>query len=1089
MAPSPYRLTPDQLTDLEVEDEVQPLETVDVSGPRGADARHGADGRHGSGFGQGGGRGGDAGRAERGRDAGAVRLEIETAQDDGIIRLGGITSSPDGATTPIESTMTIGTAGFIELGALGGGGGTGGNGGDGGDGAAGYDGEDATRWSDGTDGGHGGNGGDGGRASSGAGGGHGGQIVVEVDERDTQLLMLVRHDIRGGVGGAAGRNGAAGSGGAGGNGGDSYSWTTTNSWTDSDGNTHTDTDYHHRSGGIDGPWGSSGRSGDAHVEAGTDGKAGSFEIRVESDDGVDTFASRYDLRLRAFEHDSHNADCVYEPRERIRVTRVSVENVGGMPTPEHTELSVQLERVGWVEPEQGQLMVPAALAPGQVHHFEDAELWFRIGDWSPRGPDDPLEEPETIRQRATLPSVRRDFEHFCDDRAMALGGFVIRFPVRSSDVSHLPSLAPGEVTRLRWTLTNQSRLPLGADSESGRVIRVRVFATESELSDDAVSLFGDGDRALAPSSGYSHEIRRLDAGESLELEIGLGMSASAEFYRRFGAHLALELGHLDEPADARPIQYRAIDVRCAKRFVPRDDADLLLVVNHRTTRDELAAWQQIAARLGFGLCVWDLSLERRLDLEAPVAANRSLTDHFAGKTIVILDNAISTPAGTRQPHEFLDKRQLHAAVAEGVNVALLGEGTELRELLVPTHEQKAVPRVADAGAAVTALARAQPQALAALSAVSREVEPTKWKFWGGVPDENNLGARAEDLSRRLHREFPDRRYVVVYEHAPEVVGKFLWIKKWRIGKMTIRGTLDTAGGAIVHSKVDPLKLSDPQYLLGDENLMTLMLTRGFDEKLGRLASLLEMPDALLGEVDSTADTGDEQDERGHLIGLLVDAMLVDLVHEQEAIVETGWRSGLSSDGIRDRLRHLRALARWTPPARLDPHSPDGVQLVRLVARLRFLAEANTSLWEMVPPLAFMRRGPIARRHTRRLCDELVEHAFPGKEHIADKLIAKRLDALHDEFKAGRKAYRVGTDTSKAQYARDLMLAPIAGLDITTDAEVLVHSSTRIYARQDYDAIAADDATAAARRNSAVSGADDARKDLLREQTFEQLTAD
>lgn len=1083
MAPSPYRLTPDQLTDLEAEETVEPLETLAVSGRRGNDARHGATGADGYSAGQDGERGGDAGRAQRGEDAGAIRLEIATAEDDGIIRLGGVRSAPDGSVVPIEGTMSIGTAGFVEVAAVGGDGGDGGNGGDGGGGASGYNGSDATRWSDGTDGGPGGDGGDGGRASSGADGGHGGQIVVEVDEQDTQLLMLVRQHVDGGGGGERGRNGVGGTGGSGGRGGDSYTWTTTSTYTDSSGNSRTRTHRHYRSGGSNGRSGRPGRRGDAQVEPGDDGNRGSFEIRVATPDGVDTYDSRYDLRLRAFEHESHNEDCVYEPRERIRVTRISVENLGGMPTPEHRELHVHLERVGWVEPEPGHLVVPAALGPGQMHHFDDAELWFRIGNWSPHGPDDPLEESETIRQRAVLPSVSRHFEQFQDERAMALGGFVIRFPLRSSDVLHLPSLAPGEVGRLRWTITNQSRLSLGADSESGRVIRVRVFATETELTDDSVSLFGDDDERLLPSSGYTHEIRRLGPGESTELEIAVGMSPDAEHYRRFAAQLALELGHLDEPENARPIQYRAIDVRCARRFAPRDDADLLLVVNHRTTRDEFAAWERIASRLGFGLCTFDLSLERQLDLEAPVAGGESLVDHFAGKTIVVLDNTIATPLGSRQPHEFLAKHQLHKAVADGVNFALIGAGTELRELLVPTDAVDETPTTDSPDDAITALAKMQPQALAALSAVRHDVEPTKWKFWGGIPDLRTLGSTAEDLSQRLQREFPDRRYVVVYEHEPEVVGKFLWIKNWRMGKLSIRGTLDTACGAVVHSNVDPLKLHDPQYLLGDDNLMTLMLTRGFDEKLVRLGSLLEQTSELTGEVEKSAPPETESDERVHLIGLLVDAMLVDLVHEQDAIVATNWRSGLSSGEIRDRMRHLRAMAEWLPPADLDPHAPSCVHVLRMVARLRFFAEANTSLWEMVPPLSFLRRGPIARRHTKKLSREFIERTFPGKEHIAHKLVDKRLDALHDEYKEQKRVYMVG---DKSSYAREMMLAPIASKDLTTDAEVMVHSTTRIFSREEYDAMVQRDQAAASRRQSAVSGADKARTDLLRKDSFEAL---
>ena len=40
--------------------------------------------------------------------------------------------------------------------------------------------------------------------------------------------------------------------------------------------------------------------------------------------------------------------------------------------------------------------------------------------------------------------------------------------------------------------------------------------------------------------------------------------------------------------------------------------------------------------------------------------------------------------------------------------------------------------------------------------------------------------------------------VVVIGTAPEVVSRFLWIKKWKVGTLETVRTLDAAAGSIVH---------------------------------------------------------------------------------------------------------------------------------------------------------------------------------------------------------------------------------------------------------------------------------------------------
>ncbi|MGE3768417.1 MAG: hypothetical protein AB7L94_39570, partial [Kofleriaceae bacterium] len=660
---SPYRDAEIPAGEIETPDAVQPLATFDVSGQKGADGEDGHHGTPGTASGQSGMNGGDAGPAQPGETAGRIDLAMVADDAAGSVKLSGEIVMPRGEKREIRNLLVIDEAGYIQLSAIGGDGGRGGHGGRGGDGARGRDGSDATRWSSGGDGGDGGSGGNGGNATSGAYAGDGGNIVVTVDDADTPLLMLLRHDVRGGSGGAPGRNGGGGTGGSGGRGGSSYSWTTTSTHRNSDGSTSTRTHYHSNPGGSDGSRGYDGAAGRASTKAGAYGEAGTFAIRVKEGESFTSYPSRYDLRLVSFAHDSLNEDAVYEPGELVRVFDLEVENVGGMPTPRKDELALALASGGWIRPEPGELRCTPGLAPG-ARYKVPGELRFRIAEHTPSGPSDPLEVEESILQRAMLPSVRRDFERYQEGDAIEQGRFVIRYPLRLSPVASLKSLAAGEATRVRFSVTNQSRFALGAASECKRVVRVRVTtAPDSELGDEHVVVIADGNE-LAPGTGWSHEIAKLDAGDTRDLEISVRVRDDAPEYLRFAAHVTLELGALEAPAQTRPIQLRGFDIRVARPFAV-SDADLLLVVNHRTTREEIEAWEQLGQRLAFDIAIWDLSRERHLDLWRPLADGISLAEWFKDKAVVLLDNPIENPLGApgdeTYPHVFLADDQVARA--------------------------------------------------------------------------------------------------------------------------------------------------------------------------------------------------------------------------------------------------------------------------------------------------------------------------------------------------------------------------------------------------------------------------------------------
>ncbi len=953
--------------------------------------------------------------------------------------------------------MSTAEEGFIELRAIGGAGGHGGNGGRGGDGATGRSGSDATRWSSGGNGGPGGDGGAGGDATSGARGGDGGAITVAVADVDTPLLMLIRHDVAAGVGGRPGINGGGGSGGSGGRGGDSYSWSESESYTDSNGNSQTRTTWHRNPGGSDGPSGSPGRPGSARVSQGANGRAGKLTIEVTADGKVERYDSRYDLRLVNFSHDSLNEDCVYEPGEKVRVFDLEVENVGGMPTPAHDELSLSLIEEGWVQPEPGELQCEKALAAG-ARHKPKGELLFRIADWTAKEPGDPLEVEESILQRALLPSVRRGFEHYQEGEAIAAGKFVIRFPARLSAPANLRSLATGEATKVKFSITNQSRFALGARSASKRVLRVRVAtAQDSELADEHVSFTAEG-AAIEPSIGWVRELPELGAGDTAELELTLTVKDGAPEYRRFAAQIALDLGKLDEPASPKVIQYRAFDVRVARPFKPAE-SDLLLVVNHKTTRDEIVAWEALADRLAIKLGIWDLTRERHLDLEAPLQGDLPLVEWFKGKAIAILDNAIDGPEGPTYPHAFISEDQARRAASAGIDLCYIGKGRDLRRVLVPAKPtEQALVKISNADDSLALVKALTPSRDAEIpDRGTAPVHRRYWLRWWAKPQPDWLRARAHDLSAELHLAMPEQRHVVVHRYAPEVVSKFLWIKKWKVGTLETVRTLDAAAGSIVHLAADDAAVHTAECALRPETTTALLVMFDFDENLARLKALMAAPAAT-------------EEDLEHLL----DALLVDLANEIMAVLGPGWRGGKASREALERgCPRLRKLADAGLGADYD--SVAGKTLIRLAGRLWFFAQCQVLWWESVPPWRWMRRGTKVRGMVRRYLDRFLAGAF-GEHNVATTradviAVAEALEAKHAEEKES------GLAGHRQHWSLELARRPLASQGITSDTEVLATHEERVLSGDELDGLAAAAERDAAARSKLVAAADGAHRDL------------
>lgn len=1043
------------------------LTRVDVSGREGLYGSPGSHGSSGMGSGGDGSSGGNAGPAEAGQNAGIIHALLSPdPSDSNNVLIGGTNTSADGHDERLSRTVALGDTGFIDLVARGGAGGQGGYGGAGGAGAPGSPGADATRYSSGSDGGAGGDGGHGGDGSSGANGGNGGAIIAEVAREDTHLLMLLRCGVEGGPGGAAGSNGAGGSGGSGGSGGNSYSWTESETYTDSEGQTQTRTTSHSNPGGSSGPSGRSGMPGNAFLTAGSNGSDGRFAIHVTANGQTEEYPSRYDLKLVSFEHHSDNDDGIYEPDEFIHITKIEVLNIGAMPTPATRKVELSLREQGWVYPEKEVLVLPFSLGPGKRHSFVTEKLTAKIGAFHPSKPSDPLAQEEVVRHRAYIPDVRREFTNYENHQSFELGRFLIRFPIESSDIESLYSLGPGQAARLRFTIKNASNKPYGANSEMQRRITFRLFFHESELGDEHVLFFDDTGERAHLSRGFSREIPELLPGQSVTIEGVLAIAENAPFYRAGKMWLSLELGSIADPSHPKPIQYRAFDVRVARPFERKSLGDVLLVVNNRTEAQEIEAWLGLFSALGLRSSVYDVSLEGGFDLSQDGDLRK---DDLKGRTVVFLNQAMDTAKGERKSIHYASKDQLFAACAAGAHVHIVGEPFDLQRFVTPTFEESKSTAMVPASSAYLVPAKDKPRQSMSPGDAPFDLKIPKWSVLGlGKPTEKALEARAIQLHDALARLYPGRRHVLVYEFAPELEKDYFIASRWSMGRIAIHRSIDGLPASIsAKTTTGPLEAQQKR-ILHRENILEVVLALPFSDKLERLEALTA----------SMAERSDDDDSlAGSVVGIVVQAIVVDLVEEQLEALQRPWCQRASPRSLRAGLPHLREICEKLYAS--SPGLPEvaaRAALVHLVSSMQFFATSQVSFWEWMPPFLFERRAPVLRGVTLRLIKECIQRLF-GKhsDEFVREIMATR-KSLEQKYKDAKKTHE--WTGSRAGFARDLFLRPLANAHYKRSTKILLDSKANILSKQRFLELRAKDEQAAGKRRTLMKRAATAKDALL-----------
>lgn len=950
---------------------------IQASGKNGNDAKNGIEHRAvAPGKGNPGLHGVNAGSASKGRDAGMIAVHLSLNPEKNSVEINGETQlAVDLKSKPLPpSLVKIGSNEEINLIARGGKGGNGGEGGEGQAGAPGYSGQDATQDSGATDGSKGARGGDGGLGSSGASGGKGGTILIGLDEKNTHLLMLTQIDVSGGYGGEIGHHGVAGRGGLGGPGGAGCKWEKQEykltQVSDGQGGVQPTLRWvpvsHSRPGGNLGNRGDWGSCPTTELKKGTPGPNGSVQICVKENQSDRFYSSRYEVAVLSFSVVDESENGVFEPGERVKVTRIKLKNTGGMPTPRFQKVRIKLGTTDWMIPEEQVIEIPHSLASGEEIVL-DEQLFFNIPDHEIKEARDRFRVDEKVSLIPGIEEVKRDF-----NQGVGRSPIQLTYPLEITPISNLQSLAPGDVAEMRFAIHNLAKKNLGELSDSQRKIDIRLSPSE-DLAQSIVFFDETGQEIQSGDLKVDH----INALSSQELKVIVGLRPDAPSYKKASFDFALDF---DAPANKpqRTIQHRESAFQVSQAYEKKEGAEILLVSHSQTTDAELAAWRYVVHGLGLELSILNLSQMGRFRFS-------EIKEGFSGKTVIFLDQLLDTPIGNRYPHDYLNKRDFFTFIFKNRLKLLFLSDPDTHAMrqkffqwfLNPIfsnpnrNTEEALHPWKSVDAFIKNLEPKQNNAIE-LSELSADylldetilIEDT---YRIKNPSEDHLVQKAKELQETLNQKFPNRRFIVSYQYQAERIEKSC---QYRLGTLHVAESLKKGSVHTLFSSVSNSEVHQPDYIRSERHISTLIFSLSFETKLKLFKRYLSGAFYTLNMADTTQN--EPLFQEGVTFGQkLVDAILSELAYEQDAIGKRGSNYGLSEDQLKSQLVFLSSLVNLLSEELIIGSEDAKRTLIDLLSKIKIMSTAKVHFLDRVGNVFSKRRTIALHEATRDLYRQMI----------------------------------------------------------------------------------------------------------------------
>ncbi|KAK3390619.1 hypothetical protein B0H63DRAFT_557564 [Podospora didyma] len=631
------------------------------------------------------------------------------------------------------------------LSAKGGDGGAGGRGEDGQAGGRGRDGRDATRHRNGEDGDDGAPGGNGGYGSSGADGAAGGHVFVTVHDEDTDLLLPLLFDVRGGAGGISGHHGQPGDGGVGGQGGQGHVWTEKHSNSVS---------AHSRPGGRNGRNAPPGHMPSTNLTAGRSGPQGSVQVKViRGDLSEATYPGVYMLQVVSFDIIDENEDGINEPGEHLLVHNIRVRNSGGMPSPEQRTIQLLIQGTQFLEPiATAPLELPRSIQPGQEVDVPGVLRAFIRNEWSEK----PLGQFLRYEEKVSLVAFFNERLGRPIPNFSGVSVVYIQYPLALDPPRYLDCVSKGNSVRFSWTLHNNSTKTYGVDGMLRRAAATKLtdryrFFTLTHATEEKPEEATDDIPELEPNS-----VMTIDQDFRVD-------ERALEFSEGF---LSLEL-MLSDPITGkmRSVQKHQMNMQISGVYSLSQNPSFLLVVNSKTPNHAIhQIITLIRYRLHTSLDIFNLSLTG--SYESPVTKDNVLKS-YQGKSVIIFGNKFPFfDKGDRNPWDILDPWQTGLLIKSRTSILFAavddfqGLNDWAAKVTFPASDFSAgahsVSQTTSQGL-VAELKKTDPKQLTS-DMVTHRI-PVKKGTFGSL--QSKMDSAAKSVAQTLNKNMPLRRFIAV----------------------------------------------------------------------------------------------------------------------------------------------------------------------------------------------------------------------------------------------------------------------------------------------------------------------------------------
>lgn len=822
-----------------------------------------------------------------------------------------------------------------------------------------------------------------------------------------------------GEGGEPGQGGRAGIGGAGGEGGAKYTWTTRvktgrkicvpknckmvskNNGTfgkecEQDCTDEEKVTHHSQEGGEDGARGKDGVAGKdgnrgARGKPALDGdgaEAGSYVMEIEDENGViHKYTTIWDLQLVSFKYraphpitqeklDAHKVelakelgkpieeiklsdikieDGIFEPGETVEVYDIVVRNhnVPGekvAPTPP-TEAMVYLNNNRWVLAEPQKLSITKKIQPGDTYTVPNT-LTFKIADTTIHDRNKRFRSSGVIQPLSYLTKVNREYTNFDNPQT-----FEITYPVEITPLYAPKLMAPGQTTRVFWRVKNLSTQAYGHESLIGRKVQTGLQVGSDPLSQDFLKVSKDG---LNFENSFFEDITKLGPNESTLIEGAIQVAPNAPYYSGLKGQINLGLEHISGDG-MKDIQFNDFHIRVSRIYEQIENVDLLIVTNESTDSKEMEAWDELAKKLGLKIAVWDLSFYGFIDLGKAIPKIADLRKDFEKKTIVLLNNKFNGQNNQKvRPEELLAKSDFFIALNESLtSMYMLGTSQD-------TFKNFLIPNLGEQDREFTSLedfhANLDYSKAHELSYMGYKLRGDYVHRYDVVRNEGenqgSLKDNADEMSSRLHQDYPHKNFMVLYGYAASEPGSSSGLNRVRPGDIFVKRIGGVGVGNAVSLNVSDEELKNPVFIKSPTNVLSIFMAMRFSEKLKYFERLLHGNDERTGKrVESDMDLSlfkslfskSSNPETETYMMALVDSMLADLAHEHSVIRMQQHVMDDDYDYFYE-LFNLGKLTKLKAPELLPNGIPltnttlGGQMLVRLAAGIRYLNETQKNSW-------------------------------------------------------------------------------------------------------------------------------------------------